>query len=153
MVRLAVIPALLVLLLPGSAQAAPGERAGMTTAQRVWGTPPCGTPHVEVSTPAAYQAAHGTGYFAAEPDAWADEQRCAIVINPTWKIRTAVKRCHIILHEWGHLKGYEHSDDYKDVMYADLSVVGESVLRDGKKRRWTAVGAFKPCYSAVKRYG
>ncbi len=125
-----------------------GNLHAMSVARETWGTPACGTPRVETHTPAQYRRLHGTGYFEVEPDAWADESRCAIVINPRFKIRTAAKRCHIIVHEWGHLAGRSHSDNYRSVMYGDSSVVSEATLIDGKRRVATAAGAFKPCYGA-----
>lgn len=122
-----------------------GTDAGMYVGQQVWDTPACGQPHVEVSTPAEYQSAHGTGYFDnGEPLAWADEGRCAIVINPNYTIRTDAKRCHVIVHEWGHLTGHEHSENQRSVMYGE-DLVAESRVRRHGRVEWRAANAFKPC--------
>lgn len=138
----------------GDAQALSGTQAGLAVGLMVWGTPACGLPHVEISTPAEYLKAHGTGNFDGDPEAWADEDRCVIVLNPHYTIHTAVRRCHVIVHEWGHLAGYrdqsnktdpDHSDNPRSVMYAEDLVV-EGRERTGKRWRWVAGGAFKPCY-------
>lgn len=129
------------------ALALPGQDAGAYLAQREWGTPACGTPSVEVSTPEQYQQQHGTGYFDGDPFAWADEKRCAIVLNPRYQIRTAVKRCHVIVHEWGHLAGEAHTD--RGVM-ASEDAVTEGRVRVKKRWEWRASGAFRPCYEYTK---
>lgn len=153
------LAALALTLWPASASAASGTTAGLYVAQVTWGKPACGTPRVETSTPADYLQAHGTGEFLIEPLAWADENRCVIVINPNFTIRTAVKRCHVIVHEYGHLAGYrdesntadpEHSDNARSVMFGH-DEVNEIRERVGRKRwRWVADGAFRPCYAAVE---
>jgi hypothetical protein len=150
---------LFVLLFPAPALAMPGDPAGLYVGQQVWGTPACGQPHVETSTPAAYLAAHGTGLFDGDPEAWADESRCVIILNPQWTTHSAAKRCHVIVHEWGHLAGYrdpsntadpEHSDNPRSVMYAD-DLIGESKVRIGKHRwRWEADSAFRPCVTMTQ---
>jgi hypothetical protein len=152
-----ILVVLLSLALPAAASAATGTEAGLYVGQTVWGAPACGQPHVEVSTPAEYLEAHGTGAFTGDPEAWADENRCAIVINPDFTIHTATKRCHVIVHEWGHLAGFRdpsnaadpsHSDNPHSVMYGE-DLVSENRVRYSKRRvRWEAGGAFKPCYAA-----
>lgn len=154
MFRLVALAALLALALTGTAHAAAGDLAGLYVGQTVWGAPACGQPRLEVSTPGEYEAEHGTGVFdSGEPLAWADDTRCAIVINRTLSrlsIRTAVKRCHVIVHEWGHLAGREHSRNPRSVMF-DEDVVSEGRERVGrsKRYRWVADGAFRPCYEAA----
>lgn len=138
-----------VLLFASPAHAASRDEAGKFVAERTWGTPSCGTPSVESSTPKAYQAAHGSGYFESDPIAWADENRCVIVINADATIRTAAKRCHVIVHEWGHLAGRAHSKNPRSVMYEE-DMVSESVLHSKGKRRWTASGAFAPCVDVTR---
>lgn len=86
------------------------------------------------------------------PLAWADATRCVIVINRNLErieIRTAVKRCHVIVHEWGHLAEREHSANEHSVMFGQ-DLVGESRERVGHRWRWVTAGAFKPCYRAVR---
>lgn len=157
-VKIAAATALATLLITAQAHAAPGDKTGMAVALKKWGEPACGTPHFYVSTPAAYAARFGTDNFGdSMPLAWADETRCAIMINGNLapvEIRTPVKRCHVIVHEWGHLAGYrdpsntadpEHSDNPRSVMYGEDLVV-ESRERIGKRWKWVAGGAFKPCY-------
>ena len=67
LIALAVLPAATALGLSGT-------MAGMYVGQQVWGTPACGQPHVEVSTPTEYGAAYGSVNFgdAGAPLAWAD---------------------------------------------------------------------------------
>lgn len=139
---------LIALAVPSAAQAAAGDKAGLLVAERTWGAAPCGTPHVEVSTPDEYVTAYGTGLFNGTPLAWADETRCAIVINRDLiriELRTATKRCHVIVHEWGHLTGHEHSENQRSVMYGE-DLVAESRVRRGKHVRYEAANAYKPCY-------
>jgi hypothetical protein len=160
MLRLAAVVVLFFAVSPASAWAASagtGDQAGLFVGQQVWGAPACGDPHVEVSTPADYERDHGTGNFASpEPLAWADVNRCVIVINAEVvdgryaEIHTAQKRCHVIVHEWGHLVGEEHVNNPRSVMYGHDNV-SEGWGRFGKKRpHWEAFGAFKPCYPAVE---
>lgn len=149
MLRLAALLTLAALIAPATAGAASGTAAGLFVGRTVFGMPACGQPHVETSTPEDYEAEHGTGVFDGEPEAWADEERCTIVINPRYKLRTAVKRCHVIVHEWGHLAGREHSENPRSVMYAE-DLVAEGLERLGRGRsRWVAAGAFRPCYAAA----
>lgn len=156
---LAATVALVLLLLASAASAASGTAAGLYVAQDVWGKPACGVPRVETSTPADYLRDHATGEFLLEPVAWADENRCVIVINANFTIRTPVKRCHVIAHEWGHLAGFrdpsnvddpEHSANPRSLMFGH-DPVHEIRERVGRKRwRWVADGAFRPCYAAVE---
>lgn len=137
------------------ALATSGTMAGMAVALQTWRMPPCGQPHVEVATPAEYGRAHGTANFGGViPLAWADESRCVIVINRTLAptmINTAVKRCHVIVHEWGHLAGHDHSENQRSVMFGG-DTVSESREWLGRHRwRWVVGGAFRPCYAAVAR--
>jgi hypothetical protein len=129
-----------------------GDLHALSVAEQAFGRPPCGIPRVEVSTPARYQRAHGTAYFDdGEPLAWADEDRCAIVINPNvarLAVRTAVKRCHVIVHEWGHLAGREHSENPRSVMFGEDFII-ESRERVGKRWVWRTGGAFRPCYAVA----
>lgn len=144
--------ALVLLLFPATAQAASGTMAGMTVGARVWGMPACGQPHVEVTTPTAYQAAHGTSEFGGnQPLAWADETRCVIAINRELahiEIRTPAKRCHVIVHEWGHLAGRGHSDNPRSVMFGE-DIIAEGWVLRGKRKVMQAANAFKPCYAAT----
>jgi hypothetical protein len=146
--RLALTAALILALPTAAAHALTGTDAGLYVGEQVWGKPACGQPHVEVSTPTEYEAAHPAAEFGdSVPLAWADETRCVIVINREYarlSIRTAVKRCHVIVHEWGHLTGREHSENPRSVMYGD-DVVTEGRERVGKRVRWVTSGAFKPC--------
>lgn len=142
--RLAALAFALVLIGAAPANAAPGDDAGLYAGERTWGVPKCGVPQLEVSTPMDYLAAHDTGVFEAEPDAWADDVRCVIVLNPRVVIHTAAKRCHVIVHEWGHLAGREHSDNPRSVMYGEDEVT-ESRIRVKRRWRWEQSGAFRPC--------
>jgi hypothetical protein len=129
------------------ALAASGTEAGLHVAQATWGVPACGQPHVEMSTPSNYMRAHEGVSIEDQPVAWADEKRCAIVINPNWKIYTATKRCHIVVHEYGHLAGHGHSDNTRSVMYREDQVAENF---DIKTDKLVAFGAFKPCYAATR---
>lgn len=129
--------------------------AGTYVGKQVWGMPACGQPHVEVSTPGEYLALYGTTVLDGYPLAWADANRCVIVINRDLariEIRTPAKRCHVIVHEWGHLAGREHSTNLRSVMYGE-DVVEESLSRErvGAPWRWTTARAFKPCVTMTRR--
>lgn len=124
-----------------------GTEAGIRVAQATWGIPACGNPHVEAVTPAQYMREHEEISIDGQPLAWADEKRCVIVINPTWKIYTATKRCHVIVHEWGHLAGRGHSDNPRSVMYKSDEVSEDFDIQTDKR---VAIGAFKPCYVATR---
>jgi hypothetical protein len=141
LIALAALPA-------AAAQGLSGTDAGMRVGLQVWGMPACGQPHVEVTTPAEYAFAHGDANFGdSVPLAWADETRCMIVINRDLahiEIRTAAKRCHVIVHEWGHLTGHEHSDNPRSVMYGE-DLVAESRVRRHGRVFWRAANPFKPC--------
>jgi len=141
------------------------NRAGLTVAAQTWGAPPCGTPTVETSSWAGYAAAHPEARLpdgrppsgaTVEPLAWADESRCAIVISSRARIRTKAKRCHIIVHEWGHLAHFRddensadpaHSHNPASVMFAATMVTEGRV--NTARRPWRASGAFAPCYAAT----
>jgi hypothetical protein len=146
-VEAVVLIAVYSVLLASASASISGDRAGLIVGEQVWGAPACGQPRVEVSTPSDYEAAYGTGAFDTEPLAWADETRCVVVINRELariEIRTAAKRCHVIVHEWGHLAGREHSENPRSVMYGE-DVVAESREKVGRRWRWVTSGAFKPC--------
>jgi hypothetical protein len=151
--RLAGTTLIMLALFPAAAYALTGTAAGVQVGEQVWGTPACGQPHVEVSTPTEYKAAHPSAEFGdSVPLAWADETRCVIVLNRDYarlSIKTAVKRCHVIVHEWGHLTGHEHSENPRSVMYGD-DVVTEGRERVGRRVRWVTVGAFKPCVTMAQ---
>lgn len=148
--RSAVVWSLLAMFaVPATASAAVDDRKAFRVAERTWGVPPCGQPTVESRTPEQYQQAHGTGYFESNPLAWADESRCVIVINSDLArlaIRTAAKRCHVIVHEWGHLAGREHSTNPRSVMYEGDNVTEGRVRVVRAGWQWKAAGAFKLCY-------
>lgn len=137
-----------------------GTEAGMRVAQATWGTPACGHPHVEAVTPAQYMRERSGTWIKGQPEAWADENLCVIAINPNWKIYTAAKRCHVIVHEWGHLAGFSdpsnvkdplHSSNPRSVMYAtDLVNEGTIFSKMGKGTVWVSSGAFKSCYAATR---
>jgi hypothetical protein len=127
--------------------------AAMKVAGAKWGQPACGQPHVVWSTPAAYG---GVGPDMS-PFAWADVARCRIVFNQEQRIHTAVKFCHVLVHEWGHLDGYRdprnaadplHSSNPRSIMAADMRVDEGHPL--AHPRLWVASGAFPPCYEAVR---
>jgi hypothetical protein len=147
--RLATVTLIAVAVLPAPAAfALSGTEAGMRVGEQVWGAAACGQPHVEVSTPTEYEDTYGTGEFEnGSPLAWADENRCVIVINRNLakiEIRTAAKRCHVIVHEWGLLTGHEHSENTRSVMYGE-DLVAESREKIGRRWRWVTAGAFRPC--------
>jgi hypothetical protein len=77
--------------------------------------------------------------------AWADPERCAVVVNERTRFRTQWRHCHVIAHEWGHLAGYEHSFDPASLMYdSELGMEGK-ILRPGRRAKWVADGFYGPC--------
>jgi hypothetical protein len=127
----------------------------MTIAQAKWGTPTCGQPQLLVRAPSAYEREYATSLNGRSPVAWADVDHCAIIVNPEYRIYTAARRCHVIVHEWGHLAGYRdpantadplHSRDPRSVMYARDEISETPRFRGRGHAQWVAVGAYPPCY-------
>lgn len=75
-------------------------------AAHVWGQPACGTPRVVIQD---RDPTH---------DGWALSGTCEIALTPRirWS-RDPAYRCSMIVHEWGHLTGHEHSPDPESIMY------------------------------------
>lgn len=55
----------------------------------------------------------------------------------------------MIVHEWGHLTGHEHSQNQRSVMFGKDDVTEGRVYAHGHWA-WKATGAFRPCYAATK---
>lgn len=50
--------------------------------------------------------------------AWANLNGCTIYINMyMFRNQSPAKRCHTLIHEWGHLVGLHHEDNPNHVMY------------------------------------
>jgi hypothetical protein len=99
--------------------------AVLVIAQQVFGAPACGTPVVE------------RAHFA-DPAvlAGADEAACRILLSRRWAAEMPSEmRCTLVLHEFGHLAGREHSDDPDSVMYAEYVRPDERCLRSGALSR------------------
>ena len=93
--------------------------AAMTLAASVWGQPACGTPTLGV---AVYPTPAQLSVSVDRVTGFAEFDKCRVNLTPL----TADPRrtdptfaCHVIVHEWGHLAGHEHSDDPKNVMYPE----------------------------------
>jgi hypothetical protein len=139
--------ALVVLLLvaPASAQAAGWRAHAREVAERTFRTPACGEPEIIRRDPLTYAPEQADALRAAT--AWADPERCAIVLNRNERIHTSWRFCHIVTHEWGHLVlgGDEaHSDDPADVMFPYVLGVEGKIKRRGRWR-WTADGYWPSC--------
>ncbi len=100
----------LVALLPAAASAAPfgpaGTDRGLKVAERAFGLPACGRPVV------AYASFAGPHLLSG-----AETDRCRILINAD--LADDMPRamvCTLVVHEWGHLAGREHSPDRDSVM-------------------------------------
>lgn len=106
---------------------------GLQIGQQTWGPPPCGVPHVEVATPEG---------FDSEPLAWAEPDKCVIVMNANEHIYTRAKRCSVIVHEYLHLRFPDrpHSTNPRSVFYSEDMMFEGTV--DG---RWVVSQAYKPC--------
>ena len=126
----------LALVSPASAANMPGERGfsdrrldrDVSVALRYWHRmPPCGTPTFYL-------------YDEVNPDqrAMADPVYCRIYFSRSywravkalpsygrwWRSRMrAQELCVVVLHEWGHLLGLDHSPDEFSLMYSQYGVV------------------------------
>lgn len=57
-------------------------------------------------------------------EAWTDPATCTIYLSREDAARFRVEpefRCAVIVHEWGHMNGRQHSPDPKNVMYANVT--------------------------------
>jgi hypothetical protein len=97
------------LALAVTAPAAQGAERGLVVAHHVFGPVPCGTP-VVLKAP----------FTDPSVLAGSDPTACRILLNRRWAPQMPPSmRCTLVLHEYGHLAGREHSDDPDSVMYAD----------------------------------
>ena len=92
--------------LPGTARAA---EVGIVLGEQVFGPLPCGAPSLE-----------RIEFIGVDTLAGADTDACQILLNATYAPQmTAAMRCTLVLHEYGHLAGHEHSDRRDSVMFAE----------------------------------
>lgn len=90
--------------------------AVLVIAQQVFGPVPCGTPVVERAK-----------FTDPGTLAGADPATCRIFLNRRWASQMPpAMKCTLVLHEYGHLAGREHSDNPNSVMYPDY-------LRDDRR--------------------
>jgi hypothetical protein len=120
----ALLPATAVAATPGPV----GTAQGLKVAERVFGVPACGRPVV------AYASFAGPHLLSG-----ADTERCRILLNADLadKMPRAMV-CTLVVHEWGHLAGREHSTDRSSVMYADYVGPDERCLSTRQATRRTS---------------
>jgi hypothetical protein len=108
MARVAVIALVLAGLVPAVPASAARER-GLVVAERVFGLPACGRPAVATAR-----------FVDPATLAGSDPTVCEILLNGRYAAEMPpAMRCTLVLHEYGHLAGHEHSADPDSVMYAD----------------------------------
>lgn len=75
-----------------------------------------------------FPEACGAELFVGDvPDAmaWATVEPCQIVFDPAYFLNHKPSyRCSIVVHEYGHLAGLEHSDNPFSIMYPTAPVFG-----------------------------
>lgn len=52
-------------------------------------------------------------------NASAQMEGCKIMLWPSYWRRSRSDRCALMVHEYGHLAGFSHSDDPSSIMYPD----------------------------------
>ena len=106
LILILVLAAVVLLALPGAARA---DEAGVVVGKRVFGALPCGTPTVGEQP-----------FIGVDTLAGADPEACQILLNGDYASQMpADMRCTLVLHEYGHLAGHEHSARRDAVMYAE----------------------------------
>lgn len=106
-----VIAVLLALASPAAAAtvdiattADPNLAAYAAAAQQHWGNPSCATVQVRSMT-------------QPDPAVYARADDCTIWIDASdWHMLDRSLRCNMMLHEWGHLMGHDHTDDPRSIM-------------------------------------
>ena len=102
--------------------------AAIVIAQQVFGPAPCGAPAVEQARFADPAVMAGSDPFA-----------CRILLNRRWVDEMPrAMRCTLILHEYGHLAGRDHSEDPDSVMFAQY------VRPDARCLRFSASSRARP---------
>lgn len=82
----------------------------LAVAASAFGPAPCGAPTVAVSPMSLPPHTSGQAF----PD------RCHVDLDPGWWATMGLaRRCHLVVHEYGHLAGAGHSDDRLSVMWPD----------------------------------
>lgn len=84
----------------------PHARGDLVIARRAF-EPRCD--HVHVT--------YWTGPLKRRAYAWTVRGECRVTVSVLWKHADPVRRCTVMVHEYGHLAGHHHSHNPRSVMY------------------------------------
>lgn len=138
--RLLLAALLVVMVMPASASAVdvpfstatPIATRGITDSLKVaaqfWGAqPPCPTGvHVYVAGLTSLQSPDGArtaGGTAVDCRIWLDPSTLDNMFDAPWNYQDRIKRCDIIVHEFGHLvRGPDHSPNARSIMAPETNI-------------------------------